>query len=62
VVSPLYVDKETMKPEILVGFERKGKFSALFRIQQCGGVHGVDERLGLDDLLPAVADPIDNPQ
>jgi hypothetical protein len=61
VPSPLFVDNEDMKPMILVGFERKGKFDALFGLKQIGGVR-VQEGATPDDLLPAVADPCENPQ
>jgi hypothetical protein len=61
VPSPLFVDNEDMKPMILVGFERKGKFDALFGLKQIGRVL-VQEGATPDDLLPAVADPCENPQ
>lgn len=61
VPSPLFVDKEDMKPMIFVGFERKGKFDALFGLKQIGRVL-VQEGATPNDLLLAVPDPCDNPQ
>lgn len=55
MVSPLYVDKETMTPQILVTFKR-GDAECLFALQQVGILC-----TALAAVCPEVPSPFDNP-